>query len=1163
MEAILIPNAIGAISKIIPIIQRIQLVKENTTQIHELHQRLTRIHTILNEFTLNQYTTTTKEIIHHLTCKLNEIIVYLGQFEQKLILKKLIRADKYSEKFKQFNEDLSKLMCELSICNLIELKSNANDTKKNDDEMKGQLEVILSRMDELKRNGSVENMHQQLNMPMDQMKELKAMLKELQKDVQNVTVKQLQETNIKINKQRKSFEIVYVKDLVVENEEIGRGSFGIVYLGKWRGLKVAIKRIEDCPYENPDTLTVHSDAFVRNRAILREVKAFEKLNKSPFISRFYGVTSTNGKLGLVIEYIDNCTLYSWLYFDKQLPNEHINKIQLGIAQGLAFMHSQGIAHNDVKSNNVMLDNLFHPRIIDLGMSQMQNSTMLSSIGNIKSIGTDGWRAPEYWQVSESSIKLRREYPFAADIFAFSVLLGEITTRQLPWSKLGSNEIKQAILDGMRPYSQDDIPLSLFQVMVNGWHQNPKYRHDMQDIATELVDVDISPIQDLFINNNVPKEPESYDLSNIYGLDLYKKFKDSIESNKPVLFKYALMTLIQYIELNELKNYILQYKIEIQSKQFANHFENTFFMLILCFFEIGDDRNNNDLYDSFQNTKKEPLSLLFLGFMTANGIGTIKNIDKASKIFKKGRKYKIAAYYFYYGDQSLRDEYFSQKFAYKNYKRAIDGNYSKAYHRIAEVQNNSHSSKGKEIQMKYYDLGAKYGCALSFFYLGRTASTEAQKLKYLEIAANLNCKEAQIQLGDHYSDQNEELAIKYYEIAESWTDLGRMYLHGKVDHDFKKARQYFEKGNSYYYLGQIYEEGLGVSKNMEIAIEYYSKGEIEESIHCRQRLVDIKISSITCNLPDNFEFDELPKTFENLTSDDRKALVDKLYGVPLFKLFEMSINECVPDIFALVSAKLIETVLIHAIKAFVRKIDKHELKLKHLLEKISYNKFTKAFIHYLLYKKRFDASARKCLKLFNQCKDMPLSNIFLYQIYLWGIGTIIDYRISKKYKKYLDRCVNFNLAAGIFRYYSSFTSKEADNLKKAAEVKFGEAYYVVSQYYDKVKCDKSLRFQYLQVAAYYGSQRGLNDLANCYYYGLGCDRDETMAIQYYELAALFADYLVDFGNMGYIYECRNDLKSAFDCYTRSYESKQSGEELGRYYFEGIFVEVDYKKARKCF
>uniref|UniRef100_A0A2C9UY87 non-specific serine/threonine protein kinase n=2 Tax=Manihot esculenta TaxID=3983 RepID=A0A2C9UY87_MANES len=88
------------------------------------------------------------------------------------------------------------------------------------------------------------------------------------------------------------------------------------------------------------------------------------------------------------------------------------KIALGIAEGLAYLHEDckpGIIHGDIKSDNILLDDEFNPKIRDFGISKefADSETHVSTI----SMGT-----PELTDKS--------------DVFSFGVVLLELITGKL-------------------------------------------------------------------------------------------------------------------------------------------------------------------------------------------------------------------------------------------------------------------------------------------------------------------------------------------------------------------------------------------------------------------------------------------------------------------------------------------------------------------------------------------------------------------------------------------------------------------------------------------------------------------------------------------------------------------------------------------------------------
>ena len=134
---------------------------------------------------------------------------------------------------------------------------------------------------------------------------------------------------------------------------------------------------------------------------------------------------------MILEYCSKGSLSSIIKSgDLKSQNEKIYYMKK-IAEAIHFCHSKGIAHRDIKPNNVLLDDYVLPKLIDFGICEMLyfNPDSISSIdsndgyykagkkGKVKLInkdfGTCSYLAPE--------IILNEPYdPFAADIWSLGV-----------------------------------------------------------------------------------------------------------------------------------------------------------------------------------------------------------------------------------------------------------------------------------------------------------------------------------------------------------------------------------------------------------------------------------------------------------------------------------------------------------------------------------------------------------------------------------------------------------------------------------------------------------------------------------------------------------------------------------------------------------------------
>ncbi|CAG0901365.1 unnamed protein product, partial [Cyprideis torosa] len=148
---------------------------------------------------------------------------------------------------------------------------------------------------------------------------------------------------------------------------LGRGGFGAVYLGTWKGTRVAIKRME--PRIRNQAVGHHEDFFVEY-AVLNQ---FRHTN----ILELFGVSSSDdgNAVCLIYKFMKNGSLQDRLNCKggtAPLTWEQRVSIALGVACGLRYLHtlsSKPIVHGDIKSANILLDEALTPKLGDFGLAR--------------------------------------------------------------------------------------------------------------------------------------------------------------------------------------------------------------------------------------------------------------------------------------------------------------------------------------------------------------------------------------------------------------------------------------------------------------------------------------------------------------------------------------------------------------------------------------------------------------------------------------------------------------------------------------------------------------------------------------------------------------------------------------------------------------------------
>ncbi|KAL7611820.1 cysteine-rich receptor-like protein kinase 3 [Lactuca sativa] len=159
-----------------------------------------------------------------------------------------------------------------------------------------------------------------------------------------------------------------------------------------------------------------------------EVKLISNIQHRNLV-RQLGWCSEGPELLLVLEYMPHGSLDNFLWGDKKgtLNWEKRFDIIFGIARGLSHLHNEchvKIIHRDIKSNNILLDEDFQPKIADFGLARFQpeDQTHIST----KLAGTLGYMAPEYATTGQLSEKVDT-YSFG--IVALEIISGRICTDQ--------------------------------------------------------------------------------------------------------------------------------------------------------------------------------------------------------------------------------------------------------------------------------------------------------------------------------------------------------------------------------------------------------------------------------------------------------------------------------------------------------------------------------------------------------------------------------------------------------------------------------------------------------------------------------------------------------------------------------------------------------------
>jgi serine/threonine-protein kinase len=262
-------------------------------------------------------------------------------------------------------------------------------------------------------------------------------------------------------------------------EKLGAGGQGTVYKAQDTKLDrtVVIKVL-------PAELTAKTANFKRFE---REAQLCSQLDH-PNICTIFDFHETNGIYYIVMQYVEGKNVRQ-LVAGRPLELRSALSIAVQVTDALAYTHSRGIIHRDIKAGNIMVTKSGQAKILDFGLAKlMEDEASEHSKGIDKTeitelgipYGTATYAAPEQAKGEKTDHR--------ADIFSTGVLLYEMLTGI--WAFQGKTviDVRHQVLYGtptplsdMRPES---LPPQLQQIIDKALAKEPKNRYqkisDMRD-----------------------------------------------------------------------------------------------------------------------------------------------------------------------------------------------------------------------------------------------------------------------------------------------------------------------------------------------------------------------------------------------------------------------------------------------------------------------------------------------------------------------------------------------------------------------------------------------------------------------------------------------------------------------------------------------------------
>ena len=258
------------------------------------------------------------------------------------------------------------------------------------------------------------------------------------------------------------------------------------------------------------------------KVIQKEITVMKKLSHKHIVKyigiKHIDVMTTDNYLNIVLEYIENGSLAESIKKFKTFQEPLVANFTRQVLKGLQYLHSQGIAHRDIKGANLLSTKNGTVKLADFGLAMK----LTESIKSRSIVGTPFWMAPEIVQQNAGCNT-------SCDIWSVGCTVIELITGNPPYYELHPMCALFRIVNDEYPPLPEQVSGELRDFLLKCFQKEPLIRQSATDLLKHAwlkgasSSIDLETKENISIDSSSCKSPSK---SSVYSQFLNQSSRPS-------------------------------------------------------------------------------------------------------------------------------------------------------------------------------------------------------------------------------------------------------------------------------------------------------------------------------------------------------------------------------------------------------------------------------------------------------------------------------------------------------------------------------------------------------------------------------------------------------------------------------------------------------------